>query len=116
MRHSLAILLLTLLPLQFSWSAVITYCAHEVEVGAQQHFGHHEHVETSADIDRELESDGESTGLSLDCGHGNCCNVASATNTHSEVAIASRPYELSPSKVRTVVPDPPYRPQWFSFA
>jgi len=114
MRRSLAILLLTLLPLQFGWSAVAAYCAHDAEIGVQQHFGYHEQVEASADLGSE--SDTESTGFCLDCGHGNCCNVASAIGAQTIVVVASKPFELGPSKARTAVLDPPYRPQWFTFA
>ncbi|CAN5719571.1 hypothetical protein BH09PSE5_BH09PSE5_07220 [soil metagenome] len=42
MRRLLLILLMFVLPLQFSWAAVASVCAHEVTVGAA-HLGHHEH-------------------------------------------------------------------------
>lgn len=42
MRRWFFVLLLVLMPLQFSWAALATYCEHES--GAQaQHLGHHEH-------------------------------------------------------------------------
>jgi len=40
-RPFLAIFLLALLPLQFSWAAVASYCGHETQAGAE-HFGHHD--------------------------------------------------------------------------
>ncbi|NCV41106.1 MAG: hypothetical protein EBW11_11190 [Betaproteobacteria bacterium] len=40
MRKFLAIFLLVLLPLQFSWAAVAGYCQHEAGVTAN-HPGHH---------------------------------------------------------------------------
>lgn len=42
MRRWLSILLLVVMPFQFSWAAVGTYCEHETGRLAQ-HFGHHEH-------------------------------------------------------------------------
>lgn len=42
MKRLLLIFLLTLLPLQMSWSAVAGYCQHE-NGKAAQHLGHHEH-------------------------------------------------------------------------
>lgn len=42
MRRRLAIVLLALLPLQFSWAAVASYCGHETQA-ATGHFGHHGH-------------------------------------------------------------------------
>ena len=42
MRRWLSILLLVLLPFQFSWAAAASYCQHETGRLAS-HFGHHEH-------------------------------------------------------------------------
>ena len=42
MRRWFAILMLALLPLQFSWAAVAAYCGHETGQHAE-HLGHHEH-------------------------------------------------------------------------
>lgn len=42
MRRWLSILLLVLLPFQFSWAAAASYCQHETGRLAA-HFGHHEH-------------------------------------------------------------------------
>ncbi|MGY4828565.1 DUF2946 family protein [Sphaerotilaceae bacterium SBD11-9] len=42
MRRWLAILLLVILPLQFSWVAAASLCQHEQDVSTQ-HVGHHEH-------------------------------------------------------------------------
>jgi hypothetical protein len=41
MRRYLIIFLLLLLPFQFSWAAVASYCQHETE-SSTQHIGHHE--------------------------------------------------------------------------
>lgn len=42
MRRWLSILLLVMLPFQFSWAAAASYCQHETGRLAS-HFGHHEH-------------------------------------------------------------------------
>lgn len=54
MRRWLLILFVAMLPLQFSWAAVASYCTHEEPPAKQQHFGHHEHEHDDA-------SDGGST-------------------------------------------------------
>ncbi|WP_132258155.1 cation efflux protein, CzcI family [Paucimonas lemoignei] len=41
MKKLLMILLLTILPLQYSWAAAAVYCQHEQ--GHASHFGHHSH-------------------------------------------------------------------------
>jgi len=43
MRRWLLILFVALLPLQFTWAAVASYCTHEEAPAQSQHFGHHEH-------------------------------------------------------------------------
>jgi len=48
MKKFLAIFLLVLLPLQFSWAAMASYCEHETSVTAT-HPGHHTHDHASVD-------------------------------------------------------------------
>ena len=43
MRRRIAILLLILLPFQFTWSVAAGFCMHETGAAAK-HFGHHFHV------------------------------------------------------------------------
>jgi len=43
MRRWLLILFIAMLPLQFTWAAVASYCTHEEPPAQSQHFGHHEH-------------------------------------------------------------------------
>jgi DUF2946 family protein len=43
MRRWLAIFLLLVLPLQFTWAAAATYCQHEDAATRGGHFGHHQH-------------------------------------------------------------------------
>jgi len=49
MKRYLVMLLLVLLPLQFSWAAAGAYCAHEE--AAAPHFGHHVHKHDKANDD-----------------------------------------------------------------
>ena len=45
-----ATLLLVLLPFQFSWAAVATYCMHERAPAQSQHVGHHEHNHEASNL------------------------------------------------------------------
>ena len=48
MRRWIAIFIL-ILPLQFSWAAVASYCQHESEPAKTEHIGHHEHKHADTD-------------------------------------------------------------------
>ncbi|MEJ8855895.1 cobalt-zinc-cadmium resistance protein [Variovorax robiniae] len=50
MRKLVFLLLLAILPLQFSWGAAAAYCRHEAGAGAP-HFGHHEHQAKASSTD-----------------------------------------------------------------
>lgn len=43
MQRFFALLILMVLPLQWSYAAIADYCQHEEVVAAQNHIGHHEH-------------------------------------------------------------------------
>ena len=47
MRRWLTLLLLVMLPLQFTWAAAAAYCQHE-KAPAAHHVGHHEHEHVQA--------------------------------------------------------------------
>ena len=49
MRRWLSILLLVMLPFQFSWAAAASYCQHETGK-LSSHFGHHEHKHEVAKV------------------------------------------------------------------
>jgi hypothetical protein len=49
MRRFVLILLLTFLPLQWSWTAVASICQHEAG-RTEQHLGHHDHEHANAEI------------------------------------------------------------------
>ena len=120
MRRWLTLLLLVLLPLQFSWAAVASYCGHET--GTQtQHLGHHDHHHADqADLNKakDLGSSAAPTGNDFDCGHCHtpCCAMPALAYTPPPLAIASNQITQVEGIVRTFVQNPPERPQWVRFA
>lgn len=65
MRRFLALLVLLVLPLQWSYAAVAVYCQHEVLPAAQAHLGHHDNQV----VDDSTESDKTKSGVpgDFDC-------------------------------------------------
>lgn len=120
MRRWLAILLLTLLPIQFSWAAVASYCGHEA-TGKTQHVGHHEHqhhADAGANTSKSADGQKAADGVDLDCGH---CHGTCAAMLHPQEAVlalvsTSRPAALADALERAHAPTPPERPQWVSLA
>ncbi|GCL65626.1 hypothetical protein [Pseudaquabacterium pictum] len=132
MRRILAIVLLALLPLQFSWAAVASYCGHETQAGAE-HFGHHDHQHhadasngagldadptTTSDVNPDA-GDGKAPGaMDLDCGHchGTCSmmlNLPSAlpgalSTGHRSASLDEASGAHAPTR--------PERPQWLPLA
>lgn len=130
MRRLFAIILLALLPFQFSWSAVAPYCGHEREV-ASGHFGHHEHRHHSAaasDDNGKTMTDSEATAESqsdkspgandLDCGqcHGSCgVMLSSPSSLPTAVALEMPGATVTPAS-GAHAPTRPERPQWLPLA
>lgn len=122
MRRWLAIVLLALLPLQFSWAAVAAYCAHEA---GGSHVGHHEHQhhgvatpDTAADGD-DAQADTKLPGAAdADCGHchGGCAGVLAAVAIAHAASPRGRPVIAPEKSVRARAPTPPERPQWAALA
>jgi hypothetical protein len=80
MKRAFLILLMCVLPLQFSFAAASTYCADETVKNAE-HFGHHEHSSAHATKKVELHSDTspiEKAAGDSDCHfcHSSCANVS----------------------------------------
>lgn len=120
MRRWFAILMLVLLPFQFTWAAVASYCGHERGVAAQ-HFGHHEH-QHHADSGA-AQADGDGSGKTLggndfDCAncHGSCSGIVSPLTGLMSLDVATQPAMLAAGLVRTLVHSPPERPQWAPLA
>ena len=116
----LAILMLALLPLQFSWAAVAAYCGHETGQHVQ-HLGHHEHQHTdeaTADQGSAPADQSAPAGFDFDCGHchGTCASMPAPMGDISPLALASHPVTPVEGTVRTLAQSPPERPQWLPLA
>jgi hypothetical protein len=126
MRHWLCVLLLTLLPLQFSWGAVAGYCTHESSAQAK-HLGHHQHEHGKAaaeaagdagDADAGHTSqrdDGRASAtIDPDCGHCHGLGVGvlmpMAPMTGPLQTRGDAPRSVDILTLRTAAP--PDRPQW----
>jgi len=120
-RRFFAIVLLAMLPLQFSWAAVASYCEHETQ-GAG-HFGHHEHehqhhadagpnVEPVADAD--AQGDKAPGAMDLDCGHchGQCGVMLTLSAKVPGTLSTARPSASANDAGSAHAPTRPERPQW----
>jgi hypothetical protein len=117
MKRFLAIILLALLPLQFSWAAVAGYCQHESEVTAN-HLGHHSHDHQAADQHEPVKDGASSAEAHHDCATCHLgCSVALASDLTTPTAAADRDYpfdyNVNPSLALTKRPE---RPQWPTLA
>lgn len=120
MRRWLAIVLLALLPLQFSWAAVAAYCGHESGQQAQ-HMGHHDHQHTkqvSSDDGRSPTDQGAPAGFDFDCGHchGSCAGMPVLADDLGPLDVNSHSFEPVEGIVRSIPQRPPERPQWLPLA
>lgn len=67
MRRLVLLLFLAILPIQFSWAAVTSYCRHEAGI-ASEHFGHHQHQHRAASDDAPKDQQaGSLGGADSDC-------------------------------------------------
>ncbi len=113
MKKFLAIFLLVLLPLQYSWAALSSYCEHETSVTAK-HPGHHTHDHASVDHQESSKKSSKSAGMDHDCATCHLgCTAALVSNLGKITVEASydNPLHLQ------VIPSPlsrerPERPQW----
>ena len=129
MRRFFVILLLALLPFQFSWAAVASYCGHETQVGAT-HLGHHEHqhqedvsfgdyLDTGLSGTDDAGANGTAPGgTDLDCGHCHgYCSVMLIAPPHIPAAFSAAPPKITRDEGgASHAPTPPDRPQWSSLA
>jgi hypothetical protein len=124
----LAIVLLALLPLQFSWAAVASYCGHEEQAGAT-HFGHHEHqhhadnggnAEPVADLDGTADATGDKApgAMDLDCGHchGYCSVMLTLPSALPGALSTAHPSATLDEAGGAHAPTRPERPQWLPLA
>ncbi len=118
MRRWLTILLLVLLPLQFSWAAAAAYCQHE-RPGHARHVGHHEHAHGGAEASQQAAGDQAKTAggkltVDNDCG---ACHFSAAKSLAMESVPLPRPGAqvlsgLADQAFSSRAPDHPERPNW----
>ena len=130
----LIIVLLALLPLQFSWAAVAPYCGHETQAGLE-HFGHHEHqhqhhadASDGAGLDAALMAtsdansdagDGKAPGvMDLDCGHchGTCSMMFNLPSALPGALSTAPPSATLDESGGAHAPTRPERSQWLPLA
>lgn len=90
MRRCVLILMLVVLPFQFSWAAAAAYCRHEGGV-ATQHFGHHQHehnAQGKADDGGKSLKNWDNTVVDDDC---SVCHLSAVPTPVSEHVTAEVP-------------------------
>ena len=115
MHRWLLVLLLVLVPVQFSWATLAAYCGHEA-TAASQPGGHHDQLESpEARDDLASKSVG---GLDLHGSHchGHCAGMLPAFAHPMADALSARPYAAQPSPAPAHAPAPPERPKWAALA
>lgn len=110
MRRLIALLILALLPIQWSWAEIASYCRHETAAVSQAHPGHHdaEHAagtDGTEDGKRASPSDG---GCSI-C-HHHCVAAAVADDGATPFAFSSTGFEEVFVAVPRREPEIPFRP------
>jgi hypothetical protein len=103
MRRLLTLLLIMLLPLQFSYAVAASYCQHE-SGNAAHHFGHHAHVHKVADHDDHAGKGKSKSKLFVD---NDCtgCHWGKPELISEAVAVPA----MQAESVLTVSDGPPYR-------
>jgi hypothetical protein len=112
-------LLVLLLPLQFSWAAISAYCEHETNA-ASHHFGHHEHKHQNSTSSKVEDADpaSKSGGFDADCGvcHANCTTALFHGIVSAEPGGADVVFEYPQTFRLTLFYSKPERPKWFCLA
>lgn len=105
MRRYLLVFMMVLLPLQWSWAAAASVCAHEA---GSSHFGHHDHKHSGGSLTGKSDTgkgDGASPGAHPDCqvchGVGAACLKAADDGQPAWAGASSLP------EYTRHVPDPP---------
>ncbi len=117
MKKYLAMFLLVLLPLQFSWAAAAGYCQHEAGVTAN-HPGLHTDNHHAADHHESGKDGAPSAGVHSDCAACHLGCAAALTSDLNMPAAATdqdhqSDYLVNPSRAHTERPE---RPQWPTLA
>ncbi|PUE38690.1 hypothetical protein B9Z50_16680 [Limnohabitans sp. Bal53] len=114
MRAFLILLMLTLLPLQFSAAAAASCCGHVPATQGPQ-AKHHQpgHGQAVDGVKNGVVGD---SGFDLDCGncHANCAAAFTATNALMTISTGSEQVEHLAERRLSAWHEQPYRPQWFT--
>ncbi|KAB8044567.1 hypothetical protein [Janthinobacterium aquaticum] len=119
MARRTLIMLITLLALQFSWSAVSAYCMHETGIAAQ-HFGHHADSDAANNIT--AASDDKPADAKKTTAHAHCWSCAHGALSVNSLDGMPHPQVAEVAPVSTEVylsssySAPPERPQWIAAA
>jgi len=111
--------LLAIIALQLSWSAVTAYCMHETGRAAQ-HFGHHQHVEDGDEFP--VAAKDAPAGVKKFSVHAHCasCHHANVAIDTLHVPLYVQWANVAPStetlQLSSIYTSPPERPQWNSAA
>ena len=113
MKKFLAIFLLVLLPLQYSWAAMASYCEHETSVTAK-HPGHHTHDHASIDQQESSKNAPQSAGMDHDCATCHMGCAAALVNYLNTISAAvSDDHPLHPQVIVSQLSrERPERPNW----
>ena len=120
MRRFLALFLLLLLPLQFSWAAVESYCEHEERAEAAQLAQHVQHAD--ADTAAAAADAGTSMDTSVDTGcdschcHGHFTGISNRVRAVEPHPSSTRPTAALADTGGAHAPARPERPQWAALA
>ena len=115
-------MLLMLLPLQFSWAAVESYCAHEERVGAAQVARHVQHADVSNAAAADAAAAATDAGALNDIGcdschcHGHCTGILTGMREVGPRPTGARPTAELDAIGGTHAPTRPERPQWAPLA
>ncbi|TXI25184.1 MAG: hypothetical protein E6Q67_01495 [Roseateles sp.] len=126
MRRWLCLLLMVLLPLQFSWAVAAAYCGHEAG-GAARHVGHHAHEHAASKAEAGASPQAEHAhqvplkktgstpaGLDNDCG---TCHLSLAKPLIAQASTLPPPVHARPEAepapaLKSRGPDRRDRPNW----
>lgn len=117
MRRCLAVFLMLLLPLQFSWAMAAVYCQHE-SAPESSHYGHHEHQHGDHGT-ADAVPDGKLPGaVDNDCSgcHAGCVAVLSGGEPVLITGMPDSPAAAPPDTPASAPPARPERPNWHRLA
>jgi hypothetical protein len=122
-RRFLVIVLLALLPVQFTWSAVAAHCGHEAEAsqlgtGHVSHDEHQHHGKADVGGAEDAGTDQAAGGIDFDCGHchGHFTGMLTVSSGLPS-ALANEPPGVTADEASAAYASTrPERPQWSRLA